>query len=541
MAVRFTGSWAYRKAVVVLVACLVTLTVVAVPSLAVDIVRGPYLQLLTPDSVTIRWRTDVASDLAVHYGTALETLGQTVSDSASPDAVDDTAGTPSDTATTIEVLSNDSDPEGDTLSVTTVGAAASGTVVLNPNGTVTYSPDVGFIGSDSFTYTITDNNGGFDTASVDVIVSSSDISLWGDGSVIENIASAVIGTLIVTAPDAGETHVFSVSDLRFEVVGGELKLKDGVRLDFEKANQISLDVTATDGGISYTETFILSVNDVDEIRFAAVGDYGSGFNTAAVGNLIGSLNVDFVITTGDNVYGSTPIDDSIGQYYSDFIGNYMGAYGPGSEINRFFPSLGDHDYWEDGSGLNGGIDIYLDYFTLPGNERYYDFQFGLIHFFALNSYFQEPDGINSTSIQAVWLQSELAASDSQYKIVYFHHVPYSSGRGGGDGRLRWPFEDWGATVVIVGHYHNYERILLDENSDGETLPYFVSGLGGASLSTTDFQPIHPDSEFRYSDSFGTMLIQASDSSITFEFYSVENGGTLIDAYTMEVTPTPAHP
>ncbi len=83
MAVGLLRSRAYCKAVVLLAACFATLSVVATPSLAVDIVRGPYLQLLTPDSVTIRWRTDVASDSAVHYGTALETLGQTASDSAS--------------------------------------------------------------------------------------------------------------------------------------------------------------------------------------------------------------------------------------------------------------------------------------------------------------------------------------------------------------------------------------------------------------------------------------------------------------------------
>ena len=71
------------RVLVLLVACFAMLSVVATPSLAVDIVRGPYLQLLTPDSVTIRWRTDVASDSAVHYGTVPETLGQTVSDSAS--------------------------------------------------------------------------------------------------------------------------------------------------------------------------------------------------------------------------------------------------------------------------------------------------------------------------------------------------------------------------------------------------------------------------------------------------------------------------
>jgi len=59
-----------------------------------------------------------------------------------------------------------------------------------------------------------------------------------------------------------------------------------------------------------------------EVTFAAFGDYGSaGTNELAVANLVDSWNPDFIITTGDNSYGSTAIDDNIGQYYSDYIGN----------------------------------------------------------------------------------------------------------------------------------------------------------------------------------------------------------------------------
>ena len=207
-----------------------------------------------------------------------------------PVAVDDTAASGLDVPVVIDVLSNDSDLEDDILSVTAVGAAVSGTAAANPDQTISYTPDPGFIGSDSFTYTITDNNGGFDTAIVDVIVSSADITLSGDQSVVENTAGTVIGTLTVTAPGAGENYVFSVGDSRFEVVGAELKLKDGVRLDFEKASQISLDITATDGVDNYAETIVIAVNDVAEVRFAAFGDYDNSSNVTAVANLVGSYS-----------------------------------------------------------------------------------------------------------------------------------------------------------------------------------------------------------------------------------------------------------
>lgn len=69
----------------------------------------------------------------------------------------------------IDVLANDTDVDGDTLSVTDVGAATHGTVSFSPGG-VFYVPNQGYSGSDSFTYTISDGNGGTDTATVSVTV-----------------------------------------------------------------------------------------------------------------------------------------------------------------------------------------------------------------------------------------------------------------------------------------------------------------------------------------------------------------------------------
>ncbi|MCB9009761.1 MAG: cadherin-like domain-containing protein [Ardenticatenaceae bacterium] len=84
-------------------------------------------------------------------------------------ANDDSATTDEDTAVTIYVLSNDSDVDGDTLTIDSVSAPANGTVVNNGTD-VTYTPDTGFLGSDSFTYTVSDNNGGTATATVTVTV-----------------------------------------------------------------------------------------------------------------------------------------------------------------------------------------------------------------------------------------------------------------------------------------------------------------------------------------------------------------------------------
>ncbi len=89
----------------------------------------------------------------------------------SPIAVDDSLNTPVGTPGSINVLANDTDPDHDPLTVTTpTPTAAHGTVSCTAAGICTYTPAAGYVGPDSFDYTITDGNGGFDTATVSVTV-----------------------------------------------------------------------------------------------------------------------------------------------------------------------------------------------------------------------------------------------------------------------------------------------------------------------------------------------------------------------------------
>ena len=110
-----------------------------------------------------------------NLGTDTATVTVTVSNlNDSPTAVDDPLAVLEDaTATAVGVLGNDliAPDTGETLVVTAVGAAAHGTAVLNA-GTVTYTPDAAYNGTDSFTYTISDGNGGSDMATVNVTVTA---------------------------------------------------------------------------------------------------------------------------------------------------------------------------------------------------------------------------------------------------------------------------------------------------------------------------------------------------------------------------------
>lgn len=175
-----------------------------------------------------------------------------------------------------------------------------------------------------------------------------------------------------------------------------------------------------------------------DLSFAIIGDFGDeGKYEAGVAALVHSWDVEFVVTTGDNNYPdgeASTIDANIGQYYSDFIYPYQGEYGPGATENRFFPVLGNHD-WRDKS-----LQPHYDYFTLPGNERYYDFTWGPVHFFMIDSDELEPDGITKESLQAAWFRDAIARSTTPWKLVIMHHPPYSSSsKYNDDEDMQWPY------------------------------------------------------------------------------------------------------
>ncbi|MDQ3021714.1 MAG: metallophosphoesterase [Bacteroidota bacterium] len=257
------------------------------------------------------------------------------------------------------------------------------------------------------------------------------------------------------------------------------------------------------------------------VKFAAIGDYGkAGPAELAVSNLVKSWNPDFIITLGDNNYAlgeQSTIDSNIGQYYHGFIRPYIGNFEPSDTgLNRFFPSIGNHDWYTGGAP-------YLAYFTLSGNERYYDFVKGNIHFFVVNSDHTELHGRGRNSIQALWLKDQLSRSSEKWNIIYFHHVPYSSSDvHKSDTALQWPFKSWGASTVLTGHNHHYERLIVDN------LTYFVNGLGGYPLIYPFNDTVLAGSQKRYNNTYGAMLITSYNDSLILKFYSL--GDTLIDNF-----------
>lgn len=87
-----------------------------------------------------------------------------------PVAGDDADSVNEDGSVDIAVLGNDSDPDGDPLDVTGVSNPPNGSASLNPDDTINYVPDANYNGADSFSYTLSDGNGGTDTGNVSVTI-----------------------------------------------------------------------------------------------------------------------------------------------------------------------------------------------------------------------------------------------------------------------------------------------------------------------------------------------------------------------------------
>ena len=138
-----------------------------------------------------------------------------------PVAVDDSATTSAEAPVVLDVLANDSDPDGDALTIVEVGTPSHGEAVVNGNGTLTYTPDAGFAGEDSFDYTAEDGRGGTADANVSVMVEAQPleglVGTEGD-DVLEGVLE---GINIIHGLGGNDTITVTNSQSSGELYGGE--------------------------------------------------------------------------------------------------------------------------------------------------------------------------------------------------------------------------------------------------------------------------------------------------------------------------------
>ncbi|MGF1525007.1 MAG: beta strand repeat-containing protein, partial [Leptolyngbyaceae cyanobacterium] len=234
-----------------------------------------------------------------------------------PEAADDSSNTPENTAVTINVLDNDTDLDGDSLSIATVGTAGNGSVVDNGDGTVTYTPDTDFSGTDSFTYEVSDGNGGTDTALVTVSVSNEN----GVPDAVDDTFSTDEDTPLSDSVLANDTDpdgdALTVS-LLTDVSDGSLSLNaDGSfsytpNADFNGTDSFTYEVS--DGALTDTATVNITVNPVNDDPTAVDNTTSTPENTAVVIDVLSNdsdvdgdtLTITAVVATGN---GNTVAND----------------------------------------------------------------------------------------------------------------------------------------------------------------------------------------------------------------------------------------
>lgn len=263
------------------------------------------------------------------------------------------------------------------------------------------------------------------------------------------------------------------------------------------------------------------------VRFAVIGDYGvNNSNQANVAARVLASNPDLITTVGDNTYftGNNAAADfanwdrTQGKYYAPYIRlPSNSAYAAqGSATNRFFPTMGNHD-WDE------GVTSYTNYFSLPGNERYYTFSQGPVQFFMLSSDPREPDGNSVGSTQYNWFVNQIAQSTARWQVVMFHH-PFqtSTGSHAPANWMNWGFQNFGVDAVFSGHNHFMERL------DFGGIPWFVTGSSGNSLY--NFNAVSPNSRFRNNTDFGFMMVNADNNIMNFQF--INTAGTVLHSYSI---------
>ena len=221
---------------------------------------------------------------------------------------------------------------------------------------------------------------------------------------------------------------------------------------------------------------------------------------------------DFVIMLGDNIIGAdTP---------ADMANKFETPYKPLLDAGVVFHAvLGNHD--------NPNQRFY-ELFNM-GGERYYTFRAskggisklaeGGVRFFALDTdYLDKP--------QLDWLEKELSSSSSDWKIAFFHHPLYSSGKTHGSALesravLEPLFVKYGVSAAFSGHDHVYERIKPQKGG----IVYWVSGAGGSlrkgDLRATDMTAKGFDRDYHF------MIVEIAGDDLYFQ--AISRTGATIDS------------
>jgi hypothetical protein len=207
-------------------------------------------------------------------------------------------------------------------------------------------------------------------------------------------------------------------------------------------------------------------NSEEKIRFWVTGDFGqAGFEQTAVAqsfiNYNNNQKINAWLWLGDNAYNSGT--------EQEYQNNVFSVFPQLLKNIPLFPAIGNHDYGNHAYQSPQALGVnfpYFSIFNLPeqsGTEKYYAYNYGNVHFIALDSYgaYNKPG-----SPMYTWLQNDLANNHAKWIVVYFHHPPYTKGTHNSDteqelidmrNNIVPLLESFHVDLVLCGHSHIYER------------------------------------------------------------------------------------
>ncbi len=229
-----------------------------------------------------------------------------------PVASDDSASTRVDNSVTIQVLANDSDSNGDPLTVTGVTSPNSGTVALNPDQRITYTPNAGFAGTDAFTYAANDGTADSNVATVTVTVSANEAPVASNDGANANKNTAVMINVLANDGDPNGDPL-TVTNLTAPS-GGTVVLNADKTVTYTPETGFTgtdaFTYTASDGSLT-SNIATVTVTVSENVVLGATGYKVKGLQKADLTWSGASSNVDIYrdgVVIATNVSGSTYTD-----------------------------------------------------------------------------------------------------------------------------------------------------------------------------------------------------------------------------------------
>ena len=260
-------------------------------------------------------------DISDGNDTATATVTITVIDPTNdaPTAVNDTVNGIEDQAVVIAAIANDTDPNGDSLTISSVTQPSSGTVQLNPDQTISYTPAPNTNGPDSFTYTISDGRGGSSQATVNIsIAPAADAPVGGQDLLSTSIDTGlpinVQADLLINDFDPdGDTITF----VGFaQPTHGQLVDNGDGTLTYTPINGFSgtdsFEYTISDGSLTSLATVDVLVRDEIEVWYGTNQNFSVQGTSQDYINILGNADPNYIESLSYSLNGDVEIPLSLG-------------------------------------------------------------------------------------------------------------------------------------------------------------------------------------------------------------------------------------